>query len=116
MEVIATAQFIEWYNEIDEQMAEDVTVAVDLLEIRGVTLGYPQSSKIEDTDINLRELRIQSGGRPVRVFYSFDPARDAVVLIGGDKTGDNRFYERMVPVAEAIWSEYLQENFGDDED
>jgi hypothetical protein len=57
----------------------------------------------------LRELRIQSVGRPFRVFYAFDPARQAVVLIGGDKTGDARFYERMVPLAERLWKEYLDE-------
>jgi hypothetical protein len=43
------------------------------------------------------------------VFYAFDPARQAVVLIGGDKTGDARFYERMIPVAGRIWKEYLDE-------
>jgi hypothetical protein len=42
---------------------------------------------------------VQSGGRPLRVFYAFDPRRSAILLIGGDKIDDNRFYERMVPVA-----------------
>jgi hypothetical protein len=65
--------------------------------------------RIKGSAFALRELRIQSQGRPLRVFYAFDPARQAVVLIGGDKTGDGRFYERMVPVAERIWKEYLDE-------
>jgi len=52
---------------------------------------------------------VQAGGRPLRVFYAFDPRRDAVLLIGGDKTGNGRFYERMVPVAERIWEQYLAE-------
>jgi hypothetical protein len=43
------------------------------------------------------------------VFYAFDPARQAVLLIGGDKTGDDRFYERMIPLSERIWAEYLKE-------
>jgi hypothetical protein len=43
------------------------------------------------------------------VFYAFDPNRDAVLLIGGIKTGDDRFYDRMVPTAENIWREYLDE-------
>lgn len=113
MQVIAAKQFIEWYETIDMKMVEDVTAAVDLLVALGVALGHPRSSKIQGTQMNLRELRIQSGGRPVRVFYSFDPARDAVVLIGGDKTGDDRFYDRMVPICERIWAEYLDENFDD---
>jgi len=45
----------------------------------------------------------------LRVLYAFDPRRQAVLLIGGDKTGDGRFYERMVPKAEAIWEQYLRE-------
>jgi hypothetical protein len=50
----------------------------------------------------MRELRVQSGGRPLRVFYAFDPRRSAILLIGGDKTGDGRFYERMIPIADAL--------------
>lgn len=55
------------------------------------------------------ELRVQAGGRPLRIFYAFDPVRQAVLLIGGDKTGQKRFYEIMVPIAERIWKEYLDE-------
>jgi hypothetical protein len=57
----------------------------------------------------LRELRVQSGGRPLRVFYIFDAIRQAVLLVGGDKTGDARFYLVMVPFAEAIWEQYQAE-------
>lgn len=57
----------------------------------------------------MRELRIQSGGRPIRVFYAFDPRRSAILLIGGDKTGDGRFYERMLRVADALYDEYIDE-------
>jgi hypothetical protein len=57
----------------------------------------------------MRELRIQSGGRPLRVLYAFDPRRTAILLIGGDKTGDTRFYERYVPHADALYDEYLDE-------
>ncbi|WP_404367590.1 type II toxin-antitoxin system RelE/ParE family toxin [Corallococcus coralloides] len=70
---------------------------VELLAAKGVALGFPYSSQLKGTSQPLRELRIQSGGHPIRVFYAFDPARDAVLLLGGDKTGDKRFYERMIP-------------------
>ncbi len=59
--------------------------------------------------IALRELRVQSAGRPLRIFYVFDPGRQAVLLIGGDKTGRDRFYEEIVPIAERIYQEYLRE-------
>ena len=57
----------------------------------------------------MRELRVQSGGRPLRVFYAFDPRRSAILLIGGDKTGDDRFYERMVPIADQLYDVYIAE-------
>ena len=53
----------------------------------------------------MRELRIQSGGRPLRVFYAFDPR----LLIGGDKTGDDRFYAEYVPRADNLYDEYIEE-------
>jgi hypothetical protein len=57
----------------------------------------------------MRELRVQIGGRPFRIFYAFDPARNAVLLIGGDKTGDDRFYERMLPIADDLYDAFLEE-------
>jgi len=57
----------------------------------------------------MRELRIQSEGRPLRVFYAFDPRRSAILLIGGAKTGDDRFYEQMIPVADELYDVHLQE-------
>jgi hypothetical protein len=57
----------------------------------------------------MRELRVQSGGKPIRIFYAFDPRRTAILLIGGDKTGDDRFYDRMIPVADKLYDVYIQE-------
>jgi hypothetical protein len=57
----------------------------------------------------MRELRVQSGGHPIRIFYAFDPRRSAILLIGGDKTGDGRFYARMIPVADRLYDVHLDE-------
>lgn len=43
------------------------------------------------------------------MFYAFDPRRTAILLNGGDKTGSNRFYRRLVPQADQLYDEYLQE-------
>lgn len=109
VDIVATDEFGEWYDSLDDSTAEDVTAAVDYLGIVGVTLGSPRSSDIKGASFPLRELRVQSSGRPIRVFYAFDPRRNAVLIIGGDKTGDDRFYERMIATAERIWKEYLDE-------
>ncbi len=57
----------------------------------------------------MRELRVQSGGGPIRVFYAFDPRRAAILLIGGDKTGDDRFYQTMIPIADRLYDDHLEE-------
>jgi hypothetical protein len=70
----------------------------------------PHSSGIEmSRHSHMRELRVQHEGRPYRVLYAFDPRRVAILLIGGDKTGNNRWYEENVPRADAIYDEHLRE-------
>ena len=64
-----------------------------LLIEHGPQLPFPYSSGIESSKhYHMRELRVQSGGKPLRGFYAFDPRRTAILLIAGDKTGDDRFY------------------------
>jgi hypothetical protein len=46
--------------------------------------------------------------RPLRVLNAFDPRRASILLIGGDKTGNDRFYEAYVPVADALFDEHLE--------
>lgn len=111
-EVITTDEFRAWYEPLSQEEQDPIYKAVVELERRGVALGFPQSSAIQNSRYPLRELRVQSKGKPIRIFYCFDPQRDAVLLLGGDKTGDNRFYERMVPMAEKIWEQYLAEERG----
>ena len=60
-------------------------------------------------DTLTEEWRVQSGGKPLRVFDAFDPRRMAILLIGGDKTGDRRFYEQMIPIADALYDQHLAE-------
>ena len=55
----------------------------------------------------MKELIIQQAGRPYRVLYAFDPRRAAILLMGGDKTGDERWYEKFVPLADRLFDEHL---------
>jgi hypothetical protein len=57
----------------------------------------------------MRELRPQHQGRPYRVLYIFDPRRVALLLLGGDKTGDDRWYETNVPLADQLDEKYLSD-------
>ena len=109
VEVLGTTEFEEWFLGLGSADARAVVRGVGLLEAKGLALGFPYSSMIEDSQYALRELRVQSSGRPLRIFYAFDPRRQALLILGGDKTGDDRFYWRMIPRAEAIWERYLEE-------
>jgi hypothetical protein len=105
-----TDEFAEWYGQLTEVQQDDVTAIGLLLMEQGPQLPFPYSSGINGSKHpHMRELRVQSGGRPLRIFYAFDPRRSAILLIGGDKTGDNRFYQRMVPIADALYDVYIEE-------
>ena len=95
---------------VDEGVQDGIDRSVHLLESRGPTLSFPHSSDVRGSRHgNMRELRVQVGGEPYRIFYAFDPRRTAILLIGGSKAGDDRFYERMVPKADSIYDQHLRE-------
>jgi hypothetical protein len=109
-EVEYSDEFGEWWKTLTEAQQEDVDAHVRQLERRGPMLPFPYSSGISGSrHSHLRELRVQSGGRPLRIFYAFDPRRAAILLIGGDKTGDDRFYERYVPLADHLYDVHLEQ-------
>ena len=57
----------------------------------------------------MRELRTQHQGRPFRTLYAFDPRRAAILLIAGDKTGDDRWYDTYIPIADRLYDEHLEQ-------
>jgi len=107
-EIELTEECEQWYLSLSDAEAESVAFVVDLLASQGPQLKMPYSSQIKGTRFGqLRELRIQHEGRPYRILYAFDPRRAALLLVGGDKTGDGRWYERMVMRAESLLAEHL---------
>ena len=109
-EVEYTDEFGEWWNNLSEGEQDSVAAKVQLLEQLGPQLPYPHSSGVNASrHSHMRELRIQHRGDPYRVLYAFDPRRMAILLIGGCKMGNDRWYERMVPVADKLYDEHLGE-------
>ncbi len=107
-EVEYVDEFEAWWNTLDEDEQAKVDASVRLLEDEGPNLSFPHSSGIEGSrHSHMRELRIQVDGRPFRVLYAFDPRRAAVLLLGGDKTGDARWYAKNVPLADDRYGDYL---------
>ena len=105
-----TDEFGEWWETLTEDEQESVTVSVKLLRVLGPALGRPHADNVKKSrHSNMKELRTQAHGHPLRTFYAFDPRRKAILLIGGCKSGDKRFYERMVTLADRLMDAHLRE-------
>jgi len=109
-EVEFSDEFGEWWDSLNAAEQKSVDFTVSLLQHAGPTLRMPHSSGVESSrHAHMRELRIQHEGPPYRVLYAFDPRRTAILLIGGDKTGNDRWYDEYVPRADAIYDRHLRE-------
>ena len=105
-----TDEFGEWWAGLSEDEQESLDASVRLLEVRGPNLGFPHSSGIHGSKHgHMRELRTQHDGKPFRTLYAFDPRRSAILLIGGDKTGDGRWYDVHVPIADGLYDKHLEQ-------
>jgi hypothetical protein len=108
-EVEYTDEFEGWWEGLADAEQQSIAAVVGLLEDHGPQLGYPYSSGIaESRHGHMRELRIQHQGRPYRVLYALDPRRAGILLIGGDKTGNERWYEEFVPIADRLYDAHLE--------
>lgn len=109
-DVVTVDRFDDWFLSLSEPEQTDVLAFVKLLEVKGPHLGRPYADSINGCKKvkNLKELRIQHHGRPYRVFFAFDEKRQAVLLCGGDKSGDSRFYKRFIKIAEEEFLKYEQ--------
>jgi hypothetical protein len=109
-DVEVTDEFKAWWNGLTEAERISVERVVLLLGERGPHLPFPYSSGVNGSRHSaMRELRVQYQGHPYRVLYIFDPRRVALLLLGGDKTGDDRWYEKNVLLADQIYDNYLAE-------
>ena len=111
-EIRVTNELLAWINVLDERTRAQVVDAIDRLAEAGPALGRPLVDSIAHSTIrNLKELRPGSAGRSeVRILFVFDPWRSAILLTGGDKSGDwQGWYRKAIPRAEELYEEYLKE-------
>jgi hypothetical protein len=105
---------LEWLHEV--RKADRLTAALigraleQVLNGRGPDEGRPLVDRIKSSRLhNMKELRPpSSGATEVRVLFVFDPVRQLVLLVGGDKSGQwERWYKEAIPLAEARFAEHL---------
>jgi len=107
-EVVMDEEFEAWLKSLDARQSVRINAYIGLLEECGPNLGRPRVDAVKGSKVrNLKELRIPISGDPWRVLFAFDPTRRAILLVGGNKRGDDRWYEVNVPIAEKRLSRWL---------
>jgi len=109
-EVEVSDEFRDWYQSLTEDLRSSIATAVDRIEAHGPELGRPFADTLKGSRFsNMMELRVQHPGRPYRILFIFDPRRNAYLILGGDKSSSNRWYEEAIQNADAIYARYLRE-------
>ena len=108
---------IEWLDGLDAETIAKIFAALKRLEQEGPNLGRPLADTLSGSRVkNLKELRPASPrGSEIRIIFAFDPLRNAVMLLGGDKakgksvkTKWSEWYKRAIPKAETIFFDHLE--------
>jgi hypothetical protein len=109
-EVNYTDEFREWWDELTVEQQEDIAARVELLEQNGPALGRQVVDQVAASAFpNMKELRCSSDGA-LRVLFAFDPRREAILLLGGDKSGEwNAWYDWAIPKADELYAQYLRD-------
>jgi len=108
-EVEYTDEFDIWWKELSEAEQESVVASVKLLQELGPHLPFPYSSGVKGSKYSrMRELRVQHKGNPIRILYAFDPRRIAILLIGGNKKGQDDWYKTFIPQADKLYADHLK--------
>ena len=108
-EIQRTDLLAEWVKSLDEDAREAILKYLIILKEIGPNLGRPHVDTIKQSKYkNMKELRIQNKKRLFRIFFIFDTDRQAILLIGGDKRGEKKFYGKMIPLADNLYEEYIK--------
>ncbi len=114
-EIERTEEFTEWWNKLTEKEQVSVAKLVGVLAEKGPDLKRPYVGKIEGSKKipNLKELVIQFGGDPYRVFFMFDERRVGILLLGAKKTGGKKaqasWYRARIAELDPIYEQYIKE-------
>ncbi|HBD7196770.1 TPA: type II toxin-antitoxin system RelE/ParE family toxin [Legionella pneumophila] len=107
-----TDTFDIWFDALDDIDRANVLASMMVLREKGPMLSRPYADTVKGSShSNMKELRVQSQGEPIRAFFAFDPKRRGVLLCAGNKTGnDKRFYEEMIPIADREFAAHLKKS------
>jgi hypothetical protein len=102
--------FAAWLAGLEADLRNEIIAHANLLRERGPRLGRPYVDRLEDSKFaNMKELRVQFRGDPWRILFAFDPRRVAILLVGGNKRGDKRWYKKHLPIADERFRRHLKQ-------
>lgn len=105
-----TDEFVNWIKELDDDAKEAIYKKLLILKEFGPSLGRPSVDSVKESKHNnMKELRVSNKQRVFRILFAFDTERTAILLIGGDKRGDKRFYARVIPIADKLLDQHLEQ-------
>ena len=110
-EVLLHDAFTEELEQLNESLQDELFAHAKLLANYGPHLGRPTVDTSKDSSyFTMKEMRFSWQQEVWRVAFAFDPHRQAILLVGGNKCGVNqsRFYKRLIDVAEHRYQEHLQ--------
>lgn len=100
----------DWIGALDQKSYEQVVAALELLIEQGPQLGRPIVDSVTTSKhSNMKEVRPGSTGRTeLRILFAFDPQREAILLVAGDKSNDwKKWYKKNIPMADKLFDEHL---------
>ncbi len=108
--IIFDPDFRQWFYKQEIEFQDEAFAVLTVLKEQGASLGRPRVDTIQGSIFkNMKEIRIQYKGKPWRILFIFDPKRQAILLVGGNKTGNKRWYKENIPLAEKCYQKYLEQ-------
>lgn len=102
-------EFAAWLDGQEEDLQLRTLANLELLKERGPLLARPYADTLKGSQIaNLKELRFKFENAPIRILFAFDPKQQAVIILGGSKQGDKRWYDTHIPIAEKLFNAHLE--------
>ena len=107
--IIFDPDFRIWFYQQEQGFQNEVFAVLGILAEFRPGLGRPRVDTLEGSDFsNMKELRIQHQGEPWRILFAFDPKRQAILLVGGNKAGNKKWYKENIAIADKRYREYLE--------
>jgi len=108
-DVLLDEEFDSWLETLEEGLQDEISAAIEILSRLGPNLHRPRVDTVKGSSFpNMKEFRIQYQGNPWRILFAFDPRRNAILLVGGNKRGKKRWYDEHILIADKRFRRHLE--------